>query len=78
MIKVTHHEAVRFLQRVMNKSKYSQKDLYLAYRFLENELQDIVTRGYKDYFRLPSFNNYRAVVVENQLVTILPKEWYVR
>ena len=75
MIKVTHHAAVRFLQRVMNKSQYTKKDIYMAYRFLEAELQDIVTKGYKDYFRLPSFNNYRAVVVENSLVTILPKEW---
>ena len=75
MIHITHHAAIRFLQRVMNNSKYSKEDLYYAYKFLEAETKDIVTKGYKDHFRLPSFSNYRAVVVANQLVTILPKEY---
>ena len=75
MIKITHHAAVRFLQRVMNKKKFSKKDLFLAYSFLESETKYIATKGYRDYFRLPSFSNYRAIVVENQLVTILPKEY---
>ena len=75
MIKITHHAAVRFLQRVMNKKKFSKKELYLAYSFLEAETKDIASTGYRDYFRLPSFSNYRAIVVENQLVTILPKEY---
>jgi len=37
--------------------------------------QNIATQGYRDCFRLPSFDAYRAVVAENRLVTILPKEW---
>jgi len=76
MIKVTHHAAIRFLQRVMNKSDYTKQDIYKAYKFLEAETCNIVIKNYKDYFRLPSFKNYRAVVVENQLITILPKDWH--
>ena len=75
MIKITQHAAVRFLQRVMDKKTYSKKELYFAYKFLEAETKNIVTKGYKDYFSLPSFNNYRAIVVENRLITILPKEY---
>ena len=75
MIKITHHAAVRFLQRVMNKKRFSKKELVLAYSFLEAETKNIATKGYRDYFRLPSFTNYRAIVIENQLVTILPKEY---
>jgi len=77
MIQVTHHAAVRFLQRIMKKTKFSKKELRMAYKFLEAETKDIVVRSYKDYFRLPSFSQYRAVVIENRLITILPKEYRV-
>ena len=73
MIHITHHAAVRFLQRVMHKSTYTKKDLYRAYKFLEADTKDIVLKGYKHYFRLPSFSKYRAVVLENRLVTIIQK-----
>jgi len=77
MIKITHHSVIRFLQRVMKKSNYTQEDISLAHRYLEHETQDVVTHSYKDYFRLPTFHEHYAVVVENCLVTVLPKEYRV-
>jgi len=74
-MRVTQHAAKRFLQRVMKMERFNKQDMYRAYRFLEKETRDIVTQGYRDGFRLPSFEAYRAVVIENTLVTILPKEW---
>ncbi len=74
-MKITQHAAQRFLQRVMNKKDFTKQDMYRAYKFLEAETKDIVVDGYKRYFSLPSFQNYRAIVIENQLVTILPKRW---
>ncbi len=74
-MRVTQHAAKRFLQRVMKMEHFNKRDMYRAYRFLEKETRGIVTQGYHDCFRLPSFEAYRAVVVENTLVTILPKEW---
>jgi hypothetical protein len=75
MMKITQHAAQRFLQRVMNKKEFTKQDMYRAYKFLEAETRDIAVNGYKKYFTLPSFQNYRAVVVENSLVTIMPKNW---
>ena len=77
-MKVTRHAAVRFLERVMNKSKYTKEELNRAYKFLEEETKNIVVQGYKTYISLPSFKQFRALVIENRVITILPKEWRVR
>lgn len=74
-MKISHHAVIRFLQRVLNKSKLTNEDIKLGYKFLETETKDIVVNGYKAFFRLPSFKNYRAVVQENTIVTIVPKGW---
>ena len=75
MIKVSHHAAERFLQRVMSKATYTKKELHYAYKFLEAEIKDIDVSRYRDFFSLPSFKNYRALIIENTLVTIIPREW---
>jgi len=74
-MKVSYHAVERFLQRVMQKKSIKKDDIYLAYKFLEAETKDIVLHGNKKFFRLPSFKNYVAVVTQNTVVTILPKEY---
>ena len=74
-MKISHHAVIRFLQRVLNKSQLTNEDIKLGYKFLETETKDIVINSYKAFFRLPSFKNYRAIVRENTLVTIIPKGW---
>jgi len=73
-MRVTRHAAVRFLERVMNKSKYTKEELNRAYKFLEKETKNIVIKDYKVFFSLPSFKNFKALVIGNSIITIIPKE----
>ena len=75
MIKISKHAAERFLQRVMNKTSYTKRELFYAYKFLEAEIRGVEVARYRDFFSLPSFKGYRALIIENTLVTIIPKEW---
>lgn len=74
-MKVTRHAAERFLQRVLNKKSYTRLEMYRAYKFLEAETKDIVVHGYKVFFPLPSFNRYSVLVIDNEIVTVMPKVW---
>ena len=74
-MKITHHAVERFLQRVMNIKNVKQQDIQKAYIFLEKETKNIVVNGYKSYFALPSFKQYKAVVIDGSIVTILPRNY---
>jgi len=74
-MKISQHAAERFLQRVIKLKEFTQKDLYNAYDFLEKDTKDVVVNGYKKYFTLPSFSGFKAIVIENTIVTILPKKF---
>ena len=72
-MKVSVHAAQRFLERVMQKSTYSNKDIGFTMRFLEKSLQDIVPTSYAKRFVIPGFENYRAIYRENTVITIIQK-----
>jgi len=74
-MKITRHAAERFLQRVMGKNSFTKKDMYRAYKFLEAETRDIVIHGYKVFFPLPSFGRYSVLVIDDEVVTVMPKRW---
>lgn len=74
-MKITYHAVERFLQRVMNIKHITKQDIQKAYIFLEKETKNIVVNGYKNYFALPSFKNYKAVVIDGSIVTILPRQY---
>jgi hypothetical protein len=72
-MKITHHAAKRFLERVIGMKQYGREELRKAYRFLKRETDGIQIRKCREHLVLPSFKEYQAIVVENTLVTIVPK-----
>ena len=71
-MKITYHASERFLQRVLNFTSYSKKQVSNAMQLLERDLFDIELRN-KSRVILPSFPNFHGVFVENTLVTVIPK-----
>ena len=77
-MKVSVHAGERFLQRVMNRSKYTLVDIDFAIRYLEKVFKDIVPSSYAKSFIIPGFENYRVIHRDNTVITIIPKgEKYV-
>jgi hypothetical protein len=75
-MKISRHAAVRFLQRVIQKTEFTGKEVYLAIKYLEKALSDIVLNSYAKSFALPGFEKEFCVVAkENTAVTIIPKEY---
>jgi hypothetical protein len=72
-MKVSIHAGQRFLERVMNKSKYTLIDVDFAVRYLEKTLSDIVPNSANKHFVLLDFQHYKAVYCQNTIVTIIPK-----
>ncbi len=73
MLKITYHASERFLQRAFGLDEITKQDLRKAHRLLETDTKDIVLIGHKKHIPLPSFKGYLAVIVNNTIVTILPK-----
>ena len=73
-MKVTVHAAQRFLERVMNKHDYSFNDVKFSIKYLEKVFQDVIPRNNTKHFVLPGFERYRAVCVDNAIVTIISKD----
>lgn len=76
-MRISVHAAQRFLERVMNKESYTTLDIDFAIRYLQKSLQNVVPQRKTKYFVLPEFQDYKAVYIENTLVTIVPKS-YIR
>ena len=68
---VTYHAGERFLQRVFNFTSYSKKEVIKAINLLTKDISTVQHQGQN--FVLPSFPDYRAIVRDNALVTIIPK-----
>ncbi|WP_151899668.1 hypothetical protein [Sulfurimonas hydrogeniphila] len=73
-MKVTVHAGQRFLERVMNKERFSYIDIDFAMRYLVKLLKDVVPIGSATSFVLPCFEQYRAICIEGRIVTIIPKD----
>jgi hypothetical protein len=77
-MKISYHAAARFLERVMEKTQYTDKDLLFARRYLQKLLRDVVIVNSVKHFVLPGFENFKAIYKQNTIVTIIPKgEKYV-
>jgi len=70
-MRVSYHAGERFLERVFNFSKYSKKQVNSAIKLIERDISTI--EYHNSNFVLPSFPNYRCIVADNTLVTIIPK-----
>ena len=73
-MKVTVHAGQRFLERVMNKERYSYMDIDFAIKYLTKLLHNVVPTGSATSFVLPCFEQYRAICIEGRIVTIIPKD----
>lgn len=72
-MKITYHAAQRFLERVMSRVKYTHQDVEFAMRYLEKLLKDVVIGNRVKHFVLPGFEDYKAIYIENSVVTIVHK-----
>jgi len=70
-MRVSYHAGERFLQRVFNFRDYTKRQVLNAIKLIEKDISDI--QYHNSNFVLPSFPKYRCVVVEDTLVTIIPK-----
>jgi len=69
--KVSYHAGERFLQRVFNFTNYTKKQVLNAIKLIEKDIANI--EYHSSNFVLPTFPSYRCVIVDNTLVTIIPK-----
>jgi hypothetical protein len=72
-MKVTYHAAERFIQRILGKLEYTKKEVLNAKEYLTNLFKNVVT--HRQMVVVPGFSNYVAVVKENNVVTILEKNF---
>ena len=72
-MKVTLHAAERLLQRVFKMKSYTRHDIYRAVQLLERDTASIFFNDYRKDIVLPSFSNYKAVMIEQTMVTIINK-----
>ncbi|MEA3491484.1 MAG: hypothetical protein U9R27_06255 [Campylobacterota bacterium] len=70
-MRVSYHAGERFLQRVFKFRDYTKKQVLNAMKLIERDISHIEYRH--SNFVLPSFPNYRCIVADNTLVTIVPK-----
>jgi len=70
-MKVTYHAGERFLQRVLNFTNYTTQQVINAIKLIEKDIKTIEYRN--SNFVLPSFPEYRCIIANNTLVTIIPK-----
>jgi ABC-type arginine transport system permease subunit len=72
---ITLHAAKRFLERVIGKVEFTEKDLELAKAYLSKVFQNVVPNSVARSFALPGFENQFYVVHKhNAIITIIPKE----
>lgn len=72
---ITLHAAQRFLERVIGKSQYTNKDLQLANDYLTKVFQNVVPTSVAKRFALPGFESQFCVIHKhNVIITIIPKE----
>ncbi len=70
-LEVTHHAVIRFLQRVMKKSRFTQSEFAKAYLFLQKSFANVVT--HRSVVPFPQIKGYVAIVRDNSVVTVIEK-----
>jgi len=70
-LKITYHAAERFLQRVFEFKSYTIFDIKKAMKLISKDISNVHHRNKS--FVLPSFPSFNCIVVDNTLVTIIPK-----
>ncbi len=73
-MQVTYHATERFIERVLDKKSFSNKELLEAKAYLEILTKDIIISSYRRKFALPGFEKFSCVYQENALITIVPKD----
>lgn len=71
-MKITNHATKRFLERVLKKRRYSYQEFKKANDLLKKHFANIKT--HRNTIPLPNFKGYMAIVQENTVVTIIPKD----
>ncbi len=71
-MKVSHHAAIRFLERIMNLKEYTSEQVKRAIAFLEKDTDNIEFFN-KQRVILPSFPHFEVIQRENMIITIIPK-----
>ncbi len=71
-MKITNHATKRFLERVLKKRHYSYQEFKKANDLLKRHFANITT--HRNTIPLPNFKGYMAIVQENTVVTIIPKD----
>ena len=72
-MKVTYHATQRFLERVLNKNKYTKNEFYETKKQLEKLFLHMIPGSYARPFSLPGYKGFRVVHQENCVITIIPK-----
>lgn len=71
---ITLHAAQRFLERVIGKTEFTNKDLEFTKAYLTKIFKDVIPTGVAKKFVLPGFENQFIVVYKhNAIITIIPK-----
>jgi hypothetical protein len=69
------HAAKRFLERVIGKSEFTDKDLQLSNNYLSKVVENIVPNSFARPFALPGFENkFYVIHKQNTVITIIPKD----
>ena len=72
---ITLHAVKRFLERVIGKVEFTEKDLKLAKAYLTKVFQNVVPTSVARRFALPGFESQFCVVYKNNtIITIIPKD----
>ncbi len=72
---ITLHAAKRFLERVIGKVEFTEKDLELAKAYLSKVFQNVVPNSVARSFALPGFENQFYVIHKhNAIITIISKD----
>ena len=74
-MKVTYHATKRFLERVLKKSSYNQRDIMKTKELLEKIFTSVIPGSYCRPFPLPEYKGFKVVHRDNTVITIIPKKW---
>ena len=73
---ITLHATQRFVERVIGKVEFTEKDLELAKAYLTKVFKNVVPSSVAKSFALPGFENQFYVVHKhNAIITIIPKRF---
>jgi hypothetical protein len=71
---ITYHAAERFIQRVLEQTEYTKKDVYKVINYLNRVFVNIVPNSRYKKLPVPGFEKlFYAIYKENTIVTIIPK-----